>query len=151
MRTLRAAAIAFGPPLAAAVVGGIGSRNAKSVYAGLDKPAWAPPPELFGPVWTALYGGIGVAAWRMRRREVPPRTWVLHGTQLTFNAAWTWAFFERGDRRLALGVIAALDALVAAEVADVAKRDKAAAALLTPYLAWSLYATALNASVSDPR
>jgi len=53
-------------------------------------------------------------------------------------------------RTAALAVVAALDAAVAAEVIVAGRRDRVAGWLLTPYLAWSLFATALTATVEDP-
>ena len=47
-------------------------------------------------------------------------------------------------------MVAALDAAVAAEVIVAGRRDCVAGWLLTPYLAWSLFATALTAAVEDP-
>jgi translocator protein len=46
--------------------------------------------------------------------------------------------------------VVALDLTVAAEVAVLGRRDRVAASLLAPYLAWSLYATALTAAIPDP-
>jgi tryptophan-rich sensory protein len=47
--------------------GAIASVDARQFYATLDQPAWAPPAGVFGPVWTLLYIGMGVAvAWRSR-------------------------------------------------------------------------------------
>jgi tryptophan-rich sensory protein len=46
--------------------------------------------------------------------------------------------------------VAGLDVTVAAEALLLRDRDRLAAALLVPYLLWSLYATALTAAVSDP-
>jgi tryptophan-rich sensory protein len=134
----------------AAVVGGIGSRNAPAVYARLDKPAWAPPAAAFGPVWSTLYAMIGAAGWRLATRRADPGVRALHLGQLVVNAGWSWAFFEFGSKTASLGVIGVLDAAVATEIALLARRDPTAALLLTPYLAWGLYATALNAAVSDP-
>ncbi|MEU2347130.1 TspO/MBR family protein [Modestobacter sp. NPDC049651] len=148
--SLRSLLVVGGPPLAAAVVGGLGSRRAPEVYGRLAKPRWAPPAQAFGPVWTALYVSIGVVGGRMHRRGAAPRTWALHGTQLALNAAWPATFFGIRDRRAALGVIAALDAVLVAEVADLARRDPVAAATLGPYLGWCLFATALTARVGDP-
>ena len=34
-----------------------------SWYADTNKPVWTPPNVLFGPVWSALYLMMGVAAW----------------------------------------------------------------------------------------
>ena len=141
---------AWGPPVIAGVVGSFGSRRAPNVYARLEKPVWAPPAWLFGPVWTALYASIGVAGRRMVRDAVPPRLWGLHGGQLLLNAAWPWVFFTVRDKRASLTVIAMLDAVLAAEIAALAPRDRLAASVLAPYLGWSLFATALNARVSEP-
>lgn len=119
------------------------------MYGRLDKPAWAPPAGVFAPVWTGLYTAMGVAAYRLARRPAPTAV-RLHAAQLALNAAWPAAFFSAGRRRTSLGIIVALDALVAAEVVAAAREDRAAAGLLAPYLAWCLFATALNAAVSEP-
>ncbi len=47
-------------------------------------------------------------------------------------------------------VVVALDSVISAEIATAARRDPVAARLLAPYLAWSLYATALTAAARDP-
>ena len=134
----------------AAAIGGAGSRSAPEVYAQLDKPAWAPPAAAFGPAWAALYTAIGVAGWRIARSPRPRAPLVLHGIQLGLNAAWSPLFFSARRRDAALAVILAMDIAVAAEIVTAARQDRVAAALLTPYLAWILYATALTAAVSDP-
>jgi tryptophan-rich sensory protein len=43
-----------------------------------------------------------------------------------------------------------LDAAVAAELMVAGRRDRVAGWLLTPYLVWSLFATALTAAVQGP-
>ncbi|HEX7335741.1 MAG TPA: TspO/MBR family protein, partial [Gemmatimonadales bacterium] len=47
----------------AGALGGIASRDAADFYGALVKPDWAPPGWLFGPVWSALYVLMGIAAW----------------------------------------------------------------------------------------
>jgi hypothetical protein len=37
-------------------------------YATLKKPSWNPPGWIFGPVWSALYTLMSVAAWLMWKR-----------------------------------------------------------------------------------
>ncbi|MGN6688734.1 MAG: TspO/MBR family protein [Actinomycetales bacterium] len=136
--------------VAAAAVGGLGARQAPEVYGRIAKPRWAPPAAAFGPVWTVLYVGIAAAGARLGRQRHTQVPAVLHATQLALNAAWSPVFFTARSKRAALGVIVALDATVLAEIAVLAKRDRTAALLLVPYLAWSGFATALTAAVSDP-
>lgn len=152
MRATQSAVLAAGGSVLAAAIGGIGARRAPQIYAELDKPPWAPPAAAFGPVWTGLYAAMGVAAFRLSRRSARTARLALrlHAAQLVLNAAWPVAFFSARDRRVSLAVIAALDVLVAAETAAAAREDPVAAGLLAPYLAWSLFATALNAAVADP-
>jgi translocator protein len=149
MSTLRSAVLAAGGSVAAAAIGGIGARRAPQIYESLDKPAWAPPAGVFGPVWAGLYAAMGTAAFRLAQRSSRGALRI-HAAQLALNAAWPAAFFSARGKRLSLGVIVALDALVAAEIAIAARDDVVAAGLLTPYLAWCLFATALSAAVTDP-
>lgn len=133
---------------AAAAVGSLATLDASEQYATLDQPSWAPPGWLFGPVWTVLYGAMAVAGWRIwcqtgfRSPEI-----ALFGGQLLVNALWSPLFFAWELRGLALAWIGLLDLLVAATVVLFWRRDRLAGGLLTPYLAWVLFATALNASV----
>ena len=46
----------------AAGLGAIASSGAPSFYGELTRPDWAPPPRVFGPVWTVLYALMGIAA-----------------------------------------------------------------------------------------
>ncbi len=137
------------PVAAAAGLGGLGARRARQTYGQLRKPRWSPPAAAFGPVWSALYAGIGAAGWRLFKSS-SPRTRSLHLTQLALNAAWPAAFFGLRDKRAALMIIVLLDGALAAEVLALRREDPVAAALLLPYLGWSSFATALNAAVSDP-
>ena len=119
-------------------------------YLALDPPAWAPPPWLFGPVWTVLYALIGVAGWWVwwvgatDRRGPALGLWT---AQLVVNAAWPGVFFGLGALGWALVAIVTLDVLVVATIVAVAKLTHVAAVLLVPYLAWILFATALNAAL----
>jgi translocator protein len=149
VRTLPSAVLAIGGSVAAAAIGGIGARRARQIYGSLDKPSWAPPAGVFGPVWAGLYAAMGVAAFRLARRSSLGGLRI-HAAQLALNAAWPAAFFSARGKRLSLGVIVLLDALVGAEIAVAARDDTVAAGLLAPYLAWCLFATALNATVMDP-
>jgi len=132
-----------------ATLGGLASADAGSDYRELVQPDWAPPSSVFGPVWTVLYVVMAVAAWLVWRAD--PR-WInpaiiAYGVQLTLNLVWSPLFFGLGWRGLALVDILLLDLAVAATIALFWKVNRVAAAMLFPYGAWVLFATALNYAV----
>lgn len=129
-----------------AAVGATAAGNAGGAYAALDKPVWAPPGWLFGPVWTVLYGMIAVAGWLAARNAVPARrpAFAAWGAQLVLNALWTPLFFAAEQYGLAFVDICLLLAAVVATVLLVARVDRRASWLLVPYLFWVGYAAALN-------
>jgi len=113
-------------------------------YAGLDKPPFNPPNWIFGPVWTALYLGMGVAAWRVWRRVGWRAPTFLFLAQLALNALWSPVFFGAHLLGLAALVLASLVALVALTLRAFWRVDKVAGALFVPYLAWVSFALLLN-------
>src|SRR4051794_37467542 len=74
---------------AAAAIGGVASAGAGDFYARLDRPTWAPPGWVFGPVWSVLYALQGVGAWlvwRERRAEGRRAALASFLAQLAVNA-----------------------------------------------------------------
>ena len=113
----------------------------------LVKPAIYPPPAVFGIAWLVLYAMMGLAlalvgsAWGARGRRAAI---VLFAAQFLVNLAWSPVFF--GAHRITGGliVIALLDILLAVTIVLFWRVRKLGGALLVPYLAWVLFATALN-------
>lgn len=133
---------------AAAALGAFASRDAGTFYAQLSRPAWAPPAALFGPAWTTLYVLMAIAAWRVTRAPGSHRTAVtLFVVQLAVNALWSWLFFAWHKGAASFADIVLLDVLVIATVWRFHRSDRVAALLLLPYLAWIVFATALNWTV----
>jgi tryptophan-rich sensory protein len=134
----------------AAAVGGAASIQAGSFYRQLLRPDWAPPPEIFGPVWTVLYILMGLAAWLVWRvggfREAKPAL-TLFLVQLALNALWTWIFFAWQSGGLAFAEILLLWALIVATLISFWRIRPLAGALLVPYLLWVSFAAALTYSV----
>lgn len=131
----------------AAGVGAVASVNAKEFYGGLVQPSWAPPPWLFGPVWTVLYAMMAVAAWLVWRDGGFARrsgVLTLFLVQLALNAGWTWLFFSLHNGLAALVEIVVLWALIVATVVGFWRVHRVAGALLVPYLAWVSFATVLT-------
>lgn len=126
------------------------SRTSAEFYAVLAKPDWAPPAWLFGPVWSALYLLMAVAAWRVWRADglsaarVPLALYVV---QLALNALWTWLFFVWRDGPWATAEVVLLWGTIAGTAVLFRRRDAVAAVMLLPYLAWVSFATALTISV----
>lgn len=136
--------------LAAGAAGALATTQAREFYAGLVKPAWAPPGWLFGPVWTVLYVLMGVAAWLVWRRagwNGAAGALSLFVVQLVCNAAWSWIFFAWRRGALAFADIVLLLALIVATLLAFARVDRRAAVLLVPYLGWVAFATALTYAV----
>lgn len=134
----------------AAAAGAIASMDAPVFYAQLDKPGWAPPAWLFGPVWSVLYLLMGVAAWlvwRERPSQGVDGALGLYLLQLGLNALWSWLFFGWRQGALAMVDVVLLLALVAVTAAAFWRLRPLAGALLLPYLAWVGFASALTWAV----
>jgi translocator protein len=113
-------------------------------YVELAKPSWNPPSWLFGPVWTTLYLMNAIAAWRIARlpdARFAFGAWLLH---LVPNALWSFFFFGLHRIDWALLDITLLAFSIITVMALFYRRDKIAAALLLPYLAWVCFAGVLN-------
>jgi tryptophan-rich sensory protein len=146
---MRATAITSLMTTAAAAAGGLGTDPNSDWYTSLDKPAWQPPGPAFGAVWTPLYAAIAWGTGRMVNSDPAARRrlLLLTGADLTANAGWCWAFFKGRSPAGGLAAIGVLNALNLALLRAAARRDRAAAAALVPYVAWTGFATALNASI----
>lgn len=131
---------------ATAALGAWASINASSFYGELARPSWAPPAWLFGPVWSALYFMMAVAAWlawRERGFAGARGALTLFLVQLAANALWSWLFFGWKLGALASVEVIVLWALILATLMAFWRIRPLAGALLLPYLAWVSFATVL--------
>ena len=134
----------------AAAIGAAASIQAGPFYLSLQRPAWAPPATIFGPVWTVLYVLMGIAAWlvwRVGGFGAARSALTLFLVQLAFNALWSWLFFAWHQGALAFAEVLVLWCLIVATIVAFQRISRLAAALLYPYLAWSTFASALTFSV----
>ena len=116
-------------------------------YDMLAKPAWAPPNSWFGPVWSALYLIMGIAAWLIwRERYHRGRNAALaaYALQLLLNAAWAPLFFGLKNIGAGLFVIVSLWLSIGWTIRAFATVKAAAAWMLVPYFVWVTFASALN-------
>ena len=139
----------------AGAVGSIASLDAALFYGTLDKPSWAPPGWVFGPVWSALYLLMGIAAWLVWRARPETqadlttrrRALTLFVAQLALNALWTWLFFAWRQGALAFGEIVLLWLAVAFTARQCGRVRPLAGWCLVPYLGWVSFAAALTWAV----
>ncbi len=134
----------------AAAIGAAASIQAGAFYTQLLRPDWAPPPTIFGPVWTVLYVLMGIAAWlvwRVGGFRAAKSALTLFLVQLAVNALWSWLFFGWHRGALAFADVLLLWALILATLISFWRIRPLAGALLVPYLLWVSFASALNYAV----
>ena len=132
-------------------VGGLGAwvtvPEIGSWYEALSKPSWTPPDQIFGPVWTSLYVMMAVSAWLVwRERSSGARTYGLYMffVQLILNVGWSWLFFRFHWVGAAFVEVVLLILAIGIYLVVVARVSRLGAVLFLPYLAWVLFASALN-------
>lgn len=132
---------------AAAAVGAVATSSAGAFYQQLNRPDWAPPSSVFGPVWTALYLLMGIAAWLVWRERGfggARAALSLFLVQLVLNGLWSWLFFAWQRGAWALGEVLVLWVVILATLVAFWRVRPLAGLLLVPYLAWVSFATALT-------
>lgn len=136
--------------LLAGGLGAVASVDAAPFYAQLNRPGWAPPAGVFGPVWSVLYVLMAVAAWLVWREPASPSrapALVVFMLQLAVNALWSWLFFAWHRGAWAFVDVLLLLALIVATTVLFRRVRPLAAWLLWPYLAWVAFASALTWAV----
>ena len=146
------ALLAVGIVFAAAALGSVATATAiKDWYAGVAKPWFTPPNWVFGPAWTTLYILMAYAFWRVLALPAgePGRRAAIFAflVQISLNALWPIAFFAGHSPGAGLVVVLILWLAIAVTIARFRPLDRVAALCLAPYLAWTTFATALNAGV----
>ena len=146
-QAFRGLAISLLVTFAAAALGARASIEAQPFYDQLVQPGWAPPPWLFGPVWTVLYALMAVSAWlvwrsgglRARRFELG-----LFLVQLVLNSLWSWLFFVLNLGGVAFAEVILLWVIILATLIAFWRVNPLAGLCLVPYLLWVSFAAVLN-------
>ena len=116
-------------------------------YATLQRPSFAPPNWIFGPVWTILFLLMGVAlylVWQSKGRH-KQLAYFIFGAQLAFNFLWSILFFALHNPMLAFLELIVLWFLILFNILVFYRLNKLSAFLLIPYLVWVSFAGFLNA------
>jgi benzodiazapine receptor len=133
----------------AGIIGSVFTFDAiPSWYSTLQRPDFAPPNWVFGPVWTTLYTLMGISSYIVFRKGLKkPQVRLalgVFGLQLGLNALWSILFFGLRSPILGLFCIIALLIAITATIVQFWKLSRSASILLVPYLLWVSFATILN-------
>ena len=126
--------------------------NAYNWYSTLEKPTWAPPSSLFGPVWSVLYIIIaityGTVFYKVYTKELPAIVALPFVLNLIFNFSFTYFQFGLKNNLLAsIDILLVLATLVWALLA-IYPHIKWIAFASTPYLLWVSFATILQLTIT---
>ena len=122
-------------------------------YSALIKPEWAPPSWVFGPVWTVLYIIIAitfslVALRYFKQKDLPFIVLLPFLLNIVFNLIFTPIQFGLQNLPLAaVDILLVLGTLIWALIA-VYKYLPPVSYWNLPYLAWVLFATTLQLTIT---
>jgi len=145
------AAIGLGTLAVAGLGGLITAEPVQNWYPTIAKPSWTPPDWLFGPVWTALFILMAMAAslvWVRRDNGCDVCAPMgLYAVQLTANLAWCVLFFGLRSPWLGFLDVVLLWAAVGVMMVTFFQVRAAAGWLVAPYWLWVTFAAVLNGSI----
>ncbi|MBO9632894.1 MAG: tryptophan-rich sensory protein, partial [Chitinophagaceae bacterium] len=116
-------------------------------YSTLNRPSFAPPNWIFGPVWLVLYVLMGISLyiiWQCPPGIQKEKALFIFGLQLFCNFIWSFLFFFMRNPATALVDIVLLWLLILVMIVRFYRLRPLAAWLNIPYLLWVSFATALN-------
>ena len=154
-RGLRNLALTGAASAVSAGLGAVATTPESGWYRRLAKPPWQPPPVAFPLVWTPLYADIAATtATALTVLEEQGRSEEADGLRrslalnLVLNTGWSVLFWRVRKPWLSTawcGVLTWQGLFVARRLQQV---DPALHHAWAPYPAWTLFATALNASIA---
>jgi tryptophan-rich sensory protein len=124
-----------------------GSGYGNMWFDALAKPSFMPPGWAFPVAWTILYVCLGLAlalVLHARGARGRPLALAFFFAQLLLNYSWSPLFFAAHKVDLAFLVIVAMIALAAAAALLFFRIRRTAGLLMLPYIAWLVFAAALN-------
>ncbi len=138
--------------LMAGFLGSLATRSSiPTWYAGLTKPLFNPPNQIFAPVWTILYILMAVSAFVIWRKGLQNRyvklALSIFAVQLVLNVLWSILFFGLRLPFPAFIEIIILWIAILFTILIFRKISMTAALLLIPYILWVSFAAVLNFSL----
>lgn len=141
-------ALSIALPLATGGLSAFLTRDGMKAFEGINKPPLAPPQWAFPVVWTALYVGMGIAAYLVDSSDASQirkdRAFTAYYIQLALNFVWSLIFFGMGLYLVAFCELVLLWAAVAVTLVLFRAIRKPAGNIMIPYLIWLTLAMYLN-------
>lgn len=150
--SLKKFVMALALPLAVGALSGYLAGDSMEAFTQLNKPSWAPPGWMFGPVWSILFLMMGISSYLVWRKmesdkgENSQALW-LYRVQLIMNFFWSLIFFRMEWYLGAFIWLALLWIFIWKTIKAFYEISDLAAYLLVPYLLWVTYAGILNLAV----
>ncbi|WP_127129373.1 TspO/MBR family protein [Pseudoflavitalea rhizosphaerae] len=148
MRPILKLIIAIAIPVATGLIASwFTAQSVDTWFRTLNRPSFAPPNWLFGPVWTVLYVLMGISLyiiWKQPPGVQKEKALFIFGLQLALNFLWSFLFFYLKNPAAALIDIILLWILIIVMLTRFYRLKPIAAWLNIPYLLWVSFATALN-------
>ena len=116
-------------------------------YSEIILPSFNPSSRVFAPVWTTLYLLMSIAIWKIWKNSFDTKMLKIYFIHLFFNSTWSIVFFGFHLIGLALINLIIILLFIIFLMKEYLIRDKISFYLMTPYLAWSIYALTLNSSI----
>ena len=113
-------------------------------YLSSKKPDWYPEGYIFAIVWTIIYL---LYSYSWTNASYYPYINGLFSINIILNFLWSFMFFYMGEWSIALGILFALNGIIAIQITSLYKYDKLASLLLIPYFLWSCFASFLNYTI----
>ncbi len=134
---------------AAGIIGSFFTRaSLENWYRTLVRPSFAPPNQVFAPVWITIFVMMGISLYLAARPEASlsenKKAFAIFSAQLFFNVMWSAAFFGMKSTLAGLVVITVLWFLILWNIFAFYKISPAAGILLIPYILWVSFAALLN-------
>ncbi|KAI1209997.1 TspO/MBR-related protein [Annulohypoxylon truncatum] len=141
-------------PIALGTTAGLSSgvKKSQTTYRAFKQPPLSPPAQVFGPVWTLLYGLMGYASHRAvtaapSALASPDQMGALYTVQLGMNMLWMPLFFGMRRVDLAAANIVLLTGLNGYLTYLYFSVDNLAGWCQVPHMAWLAFATYLTGGV----
>lgn len=121
-------------------------------YQKLIKPTWAPPPWIFGPVWSVLYiiiaVSFGTVFYKVLTKKLPWMIIIPFVLNLIFNFLFTYLQFGLKNNVLALIDILLVLVTLVWSILIIYPHIKWVALVNIPYLLWVSFATVLQITIT---